>query len=169
MKLIRSEEKFSRGVEALKGLAILGIVFYHYFRRQTGVENQFQWFFGPIPWHPQEWGYLGTSLFFILSGWALTLSAGKEELDPLRFYAKRKRRILPLYYLSLLVFFFGFLFLTVQNFAHLSEEFFLKAVLLQNFSADIKRSEQILRSIVISYGQSKDEGFSNSNVDAKSG
>jgi len=59
---------------------------------------------------------LGTSLFFILSGWALTLSAGKEELDPLRFYAKRKRRILPLYYLSLLVFFFGFLFLTVQNF-----------------------------------------------------
>ncbi|MCE9626009.1 MAG: acyltransferase [Deltaproteobacteria bacterium] len=136
MNARRSEEKFSRGVEALKGLAILGIVFYHYFRRETGVENQFQWYFGRLPSHPQEWGYLGTSLFFILSGWALTQSSGDSVVEPWGFYSRRLRRILPLYHLSLLVFFFGFLFLTTQNLGHLVAEFSLKAVFLQNFSAE---------------------------------
>ena len=145
MKALSSEARFSRGVEALKGLAILGILFYHYYRRLSGVENQFQWTFGPLPDHPQEWGYLGTSLFFILSGWALTQSKlTKEETasdgeirEPLlQFYGGRFRRILPLYYLSLIIFFFGFLIFTRQEIPRLLGQFLLKAAFLQNISPE---------------------------------
>lgn len=148
MKALGSEARFSRGVEALKGLAILGILFYHYYRRLSGVENQFQWIFGPLPVHPQEWGYLGTSLFFILSGWALTHAelvrenksescpAGAVREPPLQFYGKRFRRIVPLYYFSVLVFFFGFFIFTEQDFVSLSKQFFLKVVFFQNISPE---------------------------------
>lgn len=148
MRTLGSDERFSRGVEALKGLAILGIVFYHYYRRLSGVENQFQWVFGPLPSRPQEWGYLGASLFFVLSGWGLakaglcgkaesaSLSVGAQNVEPLRFFAKRLRRILPLYYLSILIFFLGFLILTSQDLLKLSGQFALKLLFLQNISPE---------------------------------
>lgn len=146
MRAPGSDERFSRGVEALKGLAILGIVFYHYDRRLSGVENQFQWMFGPLPSRPQEWGYLGASLFFILSGWALTYAelgrgaasplTGDKRERPLWFMVRRLRRILPLYYLSILIFFFGFLIFTSQNLPKFSGQFALKLLFLQNISPE---------------------------------
>ncbi len=155
MRTLGTDERFSRGVEALKGLAILGIVFYHYYRRLSGVENQFQWTFGPLPSHPQEWGYLGASLFFVLSGWGLAYAGlggksrpeirpaevappltGNKRERPLRFFAKRLRRIVPLYYLSILIFFFGFLIFTSQDLPKLSGQFALKLLFLQNVSPE---------------------------------
>ncbi len=155
MRALGTDERFSRGVEALKGLAILGIVFYHYDRRLSGVENQFQWMFGPLPASPQEWGYLGASLFFVLSGWGLAYAAlgvknrpelcpagdvsplaGDRRERPLRFFAKRLRRIVPLYCLSVLIFFFGFLIFTSQDLPKLSGQFILKLLFLQNVSPE---------------------------------
>ncbi|MCC6273890.1 MAG: acyltransferase [Deltaproteobacteria bacterium] len=148
MRALGTDERFSHGVEALKGLGILGIVFYHYYRRLSGVENQFQWMFGPLPSHPQEWGYLGASLFFILSGWGLAYAAlgGKSRAEvcsvgavrerPLQFFAKRLRRIVPLYYFSILFFFFYFLIFTSQDLPKLSAQFALKLLFLQNVSPE---------------------------------
>jgi len=128
----------ARSADSLKGLAILGIVFYHYYRRLSGVENPFQWWFGPLPQHPQEWGYLGVSLFFILSGWGLAVSAScKSEIFLRRsFWADRVRRVVPLYYLSLIVVFFAFLFLTRQDLHRLVGHFVLKALFLHNFNPE---------------------------------
>lgn len=134
--------RYCRGVDALKGLAILGIVFYHYYRRLSGTGNSFQWWFGPLPRHPQEWGYLGASLFFILSGWALTASAmakraaGRPESGAADFFRDRARRILPLYYLSLLLIFAGFFVLTEQPPAKISLHFLAKATFLHAFSPE---------------------------------
>lgn len=136
MRALASEERFSRGVDALKGIAILGIVFYHYYRRHSGIENNFQWQFGNLPTHPQEWGYLGVSLFFILSGWALTCAEeGREQPSAFHpFIVRRLRRIVPLYYFSIVAVFLGFWIFTVQEFSNLSWQFFLKIAFLQNVS-----------------------------------
>ncbi len=133
-----TQRGLARSADSLKGLAILGIVFYHYYRRLSGVEHPFQWWFGPLPTHPQEWGYLGVSLFFVLSGWGLAVSAScKPEPVPfVSFLKERARRVVPLYYLSLLVFFFGFLLFTRQDLHRLLGHFALKAVFLHNFSPE---------------------------------
>ncbi|MBB6051694.1 acyltransferase family protein [Armatimonas rosea] len=88
-------------VDALRGLACLWVVLHHAFGDQPGVPTALARFC--------EIGWLGVSLFLVLSGFCLyyPLVQEREEQSVVvhlkQFFLRRARRILPPYYLSLAV------------------------------------------------------------------
>lgn len=77
------------GLDALRGIAVILVVLYHY-----------------VPFF--RIGWIGVDLFFVLSGFLITgnLLRGREQKDYFKnFYIRRVLRIFPLYYLALVVFY----------------------------------------------------------------
>lgn len=91
-------------LDAIRGIAILGVVIYHglYFSRDLSV-------FTPLQRKlllPVAAGQFGVALFFVLSGFLITgilLDSRKRPDYYKQFYIRRALRILPLYYLILLI------------------------------------------------------------------
>jgi len=82
-------------LDGIRGLAIILVISFHYL--------------GLIPIF--SFGWCGVDLFFVLSGYLITsrLIALREEKNHLlKFYTNRALRLLPLYYLTLLIFYAGF-------------------------------------------------------------
>jgi peptidoglycan/LPS O-acetylase OafA/YrhL len=80
---------YIRGIDGLRGLAILLVLMHH---------------FGLFP--P---GWAGVDIFFVISGFLITRILLWTKNSPhyfAHFYARRALRILPLYYFSILLFFF---------------------------------------------------------------
>jgi peptidoglycan/LPS O-acetylase OafA/YrhL len=102
--LTRSAVKRPPALPALTGLrffAALAVLLYHYgagFADRSGV---------PIPLaHMLHNGYLGVSLFFVLSGFILTYTHQRDILDRhflADFYVARFARVYPVYLLALLI------------------------------------------------------------------
>lgn len=81
-------KKHYPGLDALRGVAILLVVFFHYFAF-------------PIGW-------IGVDLFFVLSGFLITQTLLELKEDPnyfRQFFIRRILRIFPVYFLTLIVFF----------------------------------------------------------------
>lgn len=77
------------GLDALRGIAVILVVLYHY-----------------VPTF--RIGWIGVDLFFVLSGFLITriLLSNREQQGYFKnFYAKRALRIFPLYYLVLILFY----------------------------------------------------------------
>jgi peptidoglycan/LPS O-acetylase OafA/YrhL len=96
--------RFMPELDSLRGIAVLGVLFFHGFRAEygnlpfTGVRRTF--LFATQP------GALGVNLFFVLSGFLITgiLLDSRERPDYYRrFYTRRALRILPVYYLLLIL------------------------------------------------------------------
>src|ERR1700679_3544341 len=90
-------------LDLLRGIAVLGVLFYHGFRAEYG-ELPFTGLRRVIVMAPQP-GALGANLFFVLSGFLITRILLDSQHRPdyyRRFYARRALRILPAYY-SLLI------------------------------------------------------------------
>lgn len=91
-------------LDGIRGLAIILILSFHYL--------------GDIPVF--SFGWCGVDLFFVLSGYLITsrliiLQNQKNHL--IKFYKNRALRILPLYYLTLIIFYAGFnLLVKKENF-----------------------------------------------------
>ena len=101
-----------RGIDALRGAAALGVVFYHAVDQSDRVlpNNLFQ--------HPirlvqftSSFGYIGVFLFFVISGfcihlqWARSKAAGVEpDIRFGAFWKRRIRRLYPPYIITLLLF-----------------------------------------------------------------
>ncbi|MBA3832668.1 MAG: acyltransferase [Chthoniobacterales bacterium] len=88
------------GLDLLRALAILLVVFYH-----AGIYG----FALPHDWH--RFGWVGVDLFFVLSGYLiagqlLTPLARGKQLDLARFFWRRALRILPAYLVILAIYFF---------------------------------------------------------------
>lgn len=88
-----------KGVQALRGLAALSVMLFH-----------FRWNLNQV--HPGlgdvlfGWGATGVDLFFLISGFVITLSAFRTPVGiygALSFLKKRAIRILPAYYFWLLI------------------------------------------------------------------
>src|SRR5215467_2089238 len=101
-----------RGIDALRGAAALGVVFYHAVERGKNVlpNNLFQY---PIraTQFASSFGYIGVFLFFVISGfcihlqWARAKAAGVEpEIRFGAFWKRRIRRLYPPYIIALLLF-----------------------------------------------------------------
>src|SRR3954447_16411871 len=101
-----------RGIDALRGVAALGVVFYHAVDQSHKVlpNNLFQ---SPIRLvqFTSSFGYIGVFLFFVISGfcihlqWARAKAAGTEpDLRFGAFWKRRIRRLYPPYIITLLLF-----------------------------------------------------------------
>lgn len=112
---VRAEIGYIAPVEGLRGVAVILVVLFHY---AIVLDARFA-----DPW--LAWidsaiatrvvvrnGMLGVDLFFLISGFLLVLpwlrhhAAGLEAPSALAFYRRRADRILPAYYVHLLILFF---------------------------------------------------------------
>lgn len=112
---VRTEIGDIPAIEGLRGVAVLWVMAFHYFVLRDGR------FDDPFIALAKSWaplqafvsnGYLGVDLFFLITGFLLALpwfrhaDAGLAAPDWRSFYARRARRILPAYYVQLVVLFF---------------------------------------------------------------
>ena len=93
------------GVDLLRGLAILAVIVFHGFSYSVPL----------FPWHNKlaealfhltSFGWTGVNLFFTLSGFLITGNLIDSEDKPnfySRFYIRRALRILPAYFLLLII------------------------------------------------------------------
>lgn len=138
----------------LKGVAIIGIILHHYYRGLYGITQNVQWIYsgsflgifsenffsgvaGAFVSAFYYLGYMGVSIFFVLSGWGLAVSAlkrGAENFSLLSYFKNRIVKIFPLYLASLV--FFGLLFYGQggQGFLNQFLGSLAKLLLLTNYS-----------------------------------
>src|SRR6267142_5392703 len=100
------------GIDALRGIAALGVVAYHavWQAGNSVPQNLFKW---PVVFiHAlSSFGYVGVFLFFVISGfcihlqWAKAQAAGKPyEIKFGAFWKRRFRRLYPAYLIALVLF-----------------------------------------------------------------
>lgn len=112
---VRSEVGDVPAIEGMRGVAVLWVLLFHFFVVRNGKFDDA--FLSLVKaWPPLEAfvgnGYLGVDLFFLITGFLLTLpwfrhaDAGLAAPATRAFYARRARRILPAYYVQLVFLFF---------------------------------------------------------------
>jgi peptidoglycan/LPS O-acetylase OafA/YrhL len=101
-----------RGIDALRGVAALGVVLYHAVEQGDKVlpNNLFQYPIRLVQF-ASSFGYIGVFLFFVISGfcihlqWARAQAAGvKPDTRFGSFWRRRIRRLYPPYVITLLLF-----------------------------------------------------------------
>jgi peptidoglycan/LPS O-acetylase OafA/YrhL len=101
-----------RGIDALRGAAALGVVFYHAVEQGKNVPDNLLQYPVRVVQFASSFGYIGVFLFFVISGfcihmqWARAKAAGTEpdiRFGP--FWKRRIRRLYPPYIITLLLFF----------------------------------------------------------------
>ena len=106
------ERRRLRGIDALRGAAALGVVFYHSVDKGAHVlpNNLFQYPIRMVQ-SASSFGYIGVFLFFVISGfcihlqWARAKAAGVDhEIRFTSFWKRRIRRLYPPYLIALLLF-----------------------------------------------------------------
>ena len=112
---VRSEVGDIPAIEGLRGVAVLWVLAFHYLVLRDGKFDD-AFITAVKSWVPLEAfvrnGYLGVDLFFLITGFLLTLpwfrhaDAGLPHPDWRTFYARRARRIMPAYYVQLVFLFF---------------------------------------------------------------
>jgi len=107
---VRDEIGHIAGIDGLRGIAVLWVALFHFtVLRPADATTQalLQAPGGALAAH----GYLGVDLFFLVSGFLLAMpwfsheAAGLARPSPARFYARRFWRIVPAYYVQLVVLF----------------------------------------------------------------
>jgi peptidoglycan/LPS O-acetylase OafA/YrhL len=113
---VRSEVGFIAPIEGLRGIAVLWVIAFHYGALRPADDAWIALLAASLPVEVLvRNGYLGVDLFFLITGFLLTLPwyrhAEESRAAPaaLEFYRRRALRILPAYYVQLLLLFFVFL------------------------------------------------------------
>jgi peptidoglycan/LPS O-acetylase OafA/YrhL len=97
--------KYYKELDGLRGLAALTIFFFHFLHGR-----EWEGLLPRIVMKFVSFGPTMANMFFVLSGFLITqilISAKGTDNYFSRYYAKRILRIFPLYYLALLIYFFG--------------------------------------------------------------
>ena len=139
-------------LDSVRGVAILGVFCFHLVAASWGDGAEHLPWAGYLPnlhkvpshllwFYPCTFGWLGVSLFFVLSGFVIhysTITAGKS-FSVSSFYSRRFWRIYPPYLLALVVFYVMQVYLlpgSRQPFGIPNRaSFVVHAVLLQDFSS----------------------------------
>lgn len=95
----KSKERIYQ-IDLLRFLAAMSVVLFHYLFRGYIFDNQSNLQFIEIGKY-FKYGYLGVDLFFIISGFVITLSIKSRKLKD--FWISRISRLLPSYWLSILI------------------------------------------------------------------
>ena len=112
MSALLNQSPRLRSIDALRGIAALGVVLHH------AIEQGPKWLPHTLFDYPvrllqfiSSVGYIGVFLFFVISGfcihmqWARTKAAGAEpEIRFRPFWKRRIRRLYPPYIITLLLF-----------------------------------------------------------------
>ena len=109
---ISSDRTRLRGIDALRGAAALGVVFYHAVDQGAkALPNNFLQYPARLVQLTSSYGYIGVFLFFVISGfcihlqWARAKAAGvNHEIHFIPFWKRRIRRLYPPYLIALLLF-----------------------------------------------------------------
>lgn len=82
------------GVQVLRGLAAIFVLWNHLkFNLGQDLEK-----FSSVPFVGTYWGSIGVDIFFVISGFVISMTAGKFGSDWRTFMALRVARIVPLYF-----------------------------------------------------------------------
>ncbi|MGK7870791.1 acyltransferase family protein [Falsiroseomonas sp. E2-1-a20] len=84
-------------LDALRGLAALGVVLFHYLDWYEGVHEHTT---DPLFWLP--WGERGVQLFFVISGFVIFMSLQRTR-RPMDFVVSRFSRLYPVYWAAILL------------------------------------------------------------------
>lgn len=114
---VRAEVGTVPSLDGMRGVAVLWVVMFHYVALGDATRDAWIQAIGAIPLVDAvvRNGYLGVDLFFLISGFLLTLpwfvhAAAGQQAPPARdFYARRVRRIVPAYYVQLALLFLLFI------------------------------------------------------------
>jgi len=101
-----------RGIDALRGAAALGVVFYHAVEQgDKALPNNLFQYPARVVQFASSFGYIGVFLFFVISGFCIHLQwarAKAADVEPdIRFgtfWKRRIRRLYPPYIITLLLF-----------------------------------------------------------------
>lgn len=99
LKTMNNIQYSFKGVQALRGLAALSVMLFHFRWNLNQVQP-------PLGDQLFGWGAIGVDLFFLISGFVITLSASRTPggiRGAMSFLKKRAIRILPAYYFWLLI------------------------------------------------------------------
>ena len=124
--------KYLRPLDGVRGIAILLVMFGHFFMRFDSRHAVLHFILKKI----SILGQLGVALFFVLSGFLITRILLYAKAKPhyfKNFYARRVLRIFPLYYLFLVIFYFLQPIIFHQSFIPFHKQIFYW-VYLQNFA-----------------------------------
>jgi peptidoglycan/LPS O-acetylase OafA/YrhL len=120
------EPRRLRGIDALRGVAALGVVLYHAIEQGKHVlpNNFFQYPIQLVQF-ASSFGYIGVFLFFVISGfcihlqWARAKASGAEpNIRFGSFWKRRIRRLYPPYLIALLLFLLLTAWTVGLNFTH---------------------------------------------------
>ncbi len=114
---VRAEAGTVPSLDGLRGIAVLWVILFHYTALGDATRDAWIQAIGAVPLVDAlvRNGYLGVDLFFLISGFLLTLpwfvhaAAGRAAPAAREFYARRVRRIVPAYYLQLALLFLLFI------------------------------------------------------------
>ena len=126
LKSYPSSEGRLQSIDALRGIAALGVVFYHAVWQSSNAVpgNLFRW---PVKLlqFVSSFGYIGVFLFFVISGfcihlqWAKTRAAGQPpSIQFGTFWRRRFRRLYPPYLIAFALFMIMAALSTGINFTH---------------------------------------------------
>jgi len=116
MKSIKSQPQTEgrlQSIDALRGVAALGVVLYHAVMQTANAtpDNFFRWPVKGLQF-VSSFGYIGVFLFFVISGfcihlqWAKSRANGRpHQIDFTSFWKRRVRRLYPPYIFALALFF----------------------------------------------------------------
>ena len=115
-----------RGIDALRGVAALGVVVYHAVEQGRHVlPSNFLEYPVRLVQVGSSFGYIGVFLFFVISGfcihlqWARAKAAGTEpDIRFAPFWKRRLRRLYPPYIIALLLYLLLTAWAIGLNFTH---------------------------------------------------
>lgn len=117
-------------IDLFRFLAAVAVVLYHYLFRGYSADNMSKLNFSEIGGF-FKYGYLGVHLFFIISGFVISLSIKKRSL--IVFWISRISRLYPIYWLAVLITFIVIIFFGLPRYNTTFKQFVFNLSMFQNY------------------------------------